>query len=49
MKIDDGASVVLQAGVAPVVNGEREERMRVGCGSATIGIFARQWHGTLMK
>jgi hypothetical protein len=35
----------LQAGAAPVVNGEREERMRVGCGSATIGIFARQWHG----
>jgi 6-hydroxynicotinate reductase len=29
----------------PVVNGEREERMRVGCGSATIGIFAKQWHG----
>jgi hypothetical protein len=45
MRIDDGASVVLQAGAAPVVNGEREERMRVGCGSATIGIFARQWHG----
>ena len=45
MKIDDGASVVIQAGTAPVVNGEREERMRVGCGSATIGIFAKQWHG----
>ena len=30
---------------APVVNGVREERMRVGCGSATIGIFAQQWHG----
>jgi hypothetical protein len=45
MKIDDGASVVVQAGAAPVVNGEREERMRVGCGSATIGIFAKQWHG----
>jgi hypothetical protein len=45
MRIDDGATVVLQAGAAPVVNGEREERMRVGCGSATIGIFARQWHG----
>ena len=44
MKIDDGASVVVQAGAAPVVNGEREERMRVGCGSATIGIFAKQWH-----
>ena len=37
--------MVVQAGAAPVVNGEREERMRVGCGSATIGIFARQWQG----
>ena len=45
MNIDDGATIVVQAGAAPVVNGEREERMRVGCGSATIGIFARQWHG----
>ena len=45
VKIDEGASVVVQAGAAPVVNGEREERMRVGCGSATIGIFAKQWHG----
>jgi 6-hydroxynicotinate reductase len=45
MKIDEGASVVVQAGAAPVVNGEREERMRVGCGSAAIGIFAKQWHG----
>ncbi|TAK41698.1 MAG: 6-hydroxynicotinate reductase [Betaproteobacteria bacterium] len=43
--IDGGSSVVVQAGAAPVVNGEREERMRVGCGSATIGIFAKQWHG----
>lgn len=45
MTIDGGATVVVQAGAAPVVNGEREERMRVGCGSATIGIFARQWQG----
>jgi hypothetical protein len=45
VKIDGGATVLLQAGAAPVVNGEREERMRVGCGSATIGIFAQQWHG----
>jgi hypothetical protein len=28
-----------------VVNGVREERMRVGCGSATIGMFAKQWQG----
>ena len=45
MTIDGGASFVLQAGAAPIVNGVKEERMRVGCGSATIGIFARQWHG----
>lgn len=43
--IDGGATVVVQAGQAPVVNGVREERMRVGCGSATIGMFAKQWHG----
>ena len=43
--IDGGSTVVVQAGKAPVVNGVEEERMRVGCGSATIGIFAKQWHG----
>ena len=41
--IDEGAKVVIQAGKAPIVNGVPEERMRVGCGSATIGMFARQW------
>ena len=45
MTIDSGASLTLQAGEAPIVNGEPEQRMRVGCGSATIGIFAKQWHG----
>ncbi|QFT82869.1 6-hydroxynicotinate reductase [Roseovarius sp. THAF27] len=45
LEIDDGATVVVEAGQAPVVNGQREERMRVGCGSATIGMFASQWHG----
>ena len=34
-----------QAGKPPIVNGVPEERMRVGCGSATIGMFAKQWHG----
>jgi len=45
LTIDGGATVVVQAGHAPVVNGVAEERMRVGCGSATIGMFAKQWHG----
>jgi hypothetical protein len=43
--IDGGAQLLLQAGRAPVVDGVRETRMRVGCGSATIGIFAKQWLG----
>ena len=45
LTIDDGAKVTVQAGKAPVVDGIQEERMRVGCGSATIGMFARQWFG----
>jgi hypothetical protein len=45
MTIDGGARLVVQAGEAPVIDGVREARMRVGCGSATIGIFAPQWHG----
>jgi len=43
--IDGGAGVVIQAGAAPIVNGTPESRMRVGCGSATVGIFAEQFKG----
>ncbi|MDA8250307.1 MAG: 6-hydroxynicotinate reductase, partial [Rhodospirillales bacterium] len=45
LSVDGGARVVVQAGAAPVVDGVPEHRMRVGCGSATIGIFASQWLG----
>jgi hypothetical protein len=45
LTVDEGASLVLQAGKPPVINGVAEERMRVGCGSATIGMFAQQWFG----
>jgi hypothetical protein len=45
LEIDGGSHVVVQAGQAPIVDGVRERRMRVGCGSATIGMFAAQWHG----
>jgi 6-hydroxynicotinate reductase len=45
LTIDGGASVIVQAGKPPVVDGAQEERMRVGCGSATIGMFAKQWFG----
>ena len=45
LSIDGGASLSVQAGQPPVINGVQEERMRVGCGSATIGMFAQQWYG----
>ena len=40
LAIDGGSRVVVAAGQPPVVDGEAEVRMRVGCGSATIGMFA---------
>jgi len=45
LSIDGGSTVVVQADKPPIVNGTLEERMRVGCGSAAIGMFAPQWHG----
>ncbi len=41
--IDNSARVIVQSGKPPIVDGVAEHRMRVGCGSATIGIFAPQW------
>ncbi|ODT06604.1 MAG: 6-hydroxynicotinate reductase [Mesorhizobium sp. SCN 65-20] len=45
LAIDGGATVVVEAGKPPVIDGAAEHRMRVGCGSATIGMFASQWRG----
>jgi hypothetical protein len=45
LSIDGGTQVVVQAGRAPIVDGVEERRMRVGCGSATVGIFAKQMFG----
>jgi hypothetical protein len=45
LAVEGGAALVVQAGRAPIINGAPEHRMRVGCGSATIGIFAQQWFG----
>ncbi len=43
LTVDGGSSLSIAAGEPPVIDGEREERMRVGCGSATIGMFAPAW------
>ena len=45
LSIDGGSQITIQAGRPPIVNGVQEQRMRVGCGSATIGIFAKQFWG----
>jgi hypothetical protein len=45
LEVEGGAKLVVQAGRPPIVDGVEERRMRVGCGSATIGIFAKQWLG----
>lgn len=45
LTVDGGAEMTIQAGQPPVINGHQEDRMRVGCGSATLGMFAKQWHG----
>jgi 6-hydroxynicotinate reductase len=45
LTIDGGATIIVEAGKPPIINGGLEERMRVGCGSATIGMFAMQWQG----
>ncbi|WP_375690388.1 6-hydroxynicotinate reductase [Pseudooceanicola sp. LIPI14-2-Ac024] len=45
LQIEGGAQVTVQAGKPPIVDGAVETRMRVGCGSATIGMFAAQWQG----
>lgn len=43
LAVDDGVTLVVEAGKPPVIDGIPEARMRVGCGSAAIGMFAQQW------
>jgi 6-hydroxynicotinate reductase len=45
LDVEGGVHLEVAAGQAPVIDGQVEARMRVGCGSATIGMFARSWHG----
>ncbi len=45
LTIDEGSTIIVEANKPPIINGIEEERMRVGCGSATVGMFASQWKG----
>jgi len=40
LKVKDGAELVLKVGNPPVIDGRVIEKMRVGCGSASMGLFA---------
>ena len=40
LRVKGGSRLELQVGEAPMVDGERMGRMRVGCGSASMGLFA---------
>lgn len=43
LRVEDGAEMRLQVGKAPIINGETGRRMRVGCGSASMGLFGRYY------
>jgi len=41
LKVEDGAEMILQVGKPPMIDGEIGRRMKVGCGSASMGLFGR--------
>lgn len=40
LKVKGGSRLEVQVGSPPVVDGQSRQRMRVGCGSASMGLFA---------
>jgi hypothetical protein len=40
LRIEGGSRLEVQVGQSPVIDGKIDEAMRVGCGSATLGLFA---------
>ncbi len=47
LKVDGGSKLELQVGSRPVIDGEEDSAMRVGCGSATVGLFATHLKGVV--
>lgn len=43
LRVKNGATLEIQVGKPPIINGELGRNMRVGCGSATTGIFAQMF------
>ena len=42
LRIEGGSRLEIQVGRPPVIDGQEVAKMRVGCGSATLGIFAQK-------
>ncbi|MBP8864939.1 MAG: 4Fe-4S binding protein [Acetobacterium sp.] len=42
LKVNRKISLKLKTGQAPIIDGVEESIMRIGCGSATVGLFAKQ-------
>ncbi|MCU0597222.1 MAG: 4Fe-4S binding protein [Desulfobacterota bacterium] len=40
LRIEGGSKLELQVGQAPLIDGVKPDNMRVGCGSATLGLFS---------
>jgi hypothetical protein len=40
LKIENGPRLKIQVGSPPIIDGQEATKMRVGCGSATMGLFA---------
>ncbi len=45
LQVESGAELNLQVGKAPVIDGTTGMKMRVGCGSASMGLFGRFFLG----
>ncbi len=41
LSVEKKIPVVVKMGEAPIINGIQEKKMRIGCGSATVGLFAK--------
>lgn len=42
LQVEKGSKLDIAVGQPPVIDGKAEKKMRIGCGSATIGMFAGQ-------
>lgn len=42
LQVETGSKLEIAVGAQPIIDGVTEKKMRIGCGSATIGMFASQ-------